>query len=37
VNVWIDAQLSPALAAWMAERFGVVAHSAQRMGLRDVW
>ena len=33
--LWIDAQLSPALAPWLAERFGVQAYSAQRLGHRD--
>lgn len=34
-TIWIDAQLSPALAPWIAERFGVEAFSAARLGFRD--
>lgn len=33
--LWIDAQLSPALAPWIAERFGVTAYSLKYLGLRD--
>lgn len=33
--VWIDAQLSPALASWLAENFEVSAYSARFLGLRD--
>ena len=32
---WIDAQLSPALARWMSETFGVTAHAVRDLGLRD--
>jgi predicted nuclease of predicted toxin-antitoxin system len=35
VILWIDAQLSPALAPWLAERFHVEAVSVARLGLRD--
>jgi predicted nuclease of predicted toxin-antitoxin system len=35
VIVWIDAQLSPALAPWMAERFGVEVYSLKFLGYRD--
>jgi predicted nuclease of predicted toxin-antitoxin system len=35
VIVWIDAHLSPALAPWMAERFGVEAYSLKFLGYRD--
>ncbi len=31
--VWVDAQLSPALAPWLAEEFGVEAFSARYLGL----
>ena len=34
-GVWIDAQLSPALAPWIEDKFGVRAASASRLGLRD--
>jgi predicted nuclease of predicted toxin-antitoxin system len=30
---WIDAQLSPALAPWLSEEFGVEAFSARHLGL----
>ncbi|HYW07158.1 MAG TPA: DUF5615 family PIN-like protein [Longimicrobium sp.] len=33
--VWVDAQLSPALAPWMAEELGVDAYSVKYLGLRD--
>jgi predicted nuclease of predicted toxin-antitoxin system len=32
---WIDAQLSPALATWLAATFGIEAYSARFLGLRD--
>jgi predicted nuclease of predicted toxin-antitoxin system len=35
VIVWVDAQLSPALAPWLGERFGVEAFSVQVLGYRD--
>jgi len=35
VIVWLDAQLSPAIAPWLRERFSVDALSLQRLGLRD--
>ncbi|MEM1128451.1 MAG: hypothetical protein AAGI71_17530 [Bacteroidota bacterium] len=36
MTLWIDAQLSPALAAWITSEFaGIDAHSARRLGLRD--
>ena len=31
--IWIDAQLSPALAPWLAEEFGIQAFSARHLGL----
>lgn len=33
--VWIDAQLSPALAPWLSEEFGVEARAVRELGLRD--
>ena len=33
--VWIDAQLSPALAPWLGTTFEVEAYSARYLGLRD--
>ena len=35
VILWIDAQLSPALARWMSETFSVTAHAVRDLGLRD--
>ena len=35
VEVWIDAQLSPALAPWIEVELGVRARSVSRLGLRD--
>ncbi len=32
---WVDAQLPPALAAWLQEKFGVQAVSLKALGLRD--
>lgn len=31
--VWVDAQLSPKLATWIAETFSVEAHSVRDLGL----
>ncbi|MDP9349721.1 MAG: DUF5615 family PIN-like protein [Gemmatimonadota bacterium] len=33
--LWIDAQLSPALAPWIADEFGIEAYSVKHLGLRD--
>ena len=33
--VWIDAQLSPFLAPWLEQRFGIEAHAVRDIGLRD--
>ncbi len=33
--IWVDAQLSPALAPWLAEHFRVDAYSVKYLGLRD--
>ena len=33
--VWLDAQLSPALAAWLRMRFGLEAVGVRDLGLRD--
>jgi predicted nuclease of predicted toxin-antitoxin system len=35
VIVWVDAQLSPSLAPWLAERFAVEAFSVGQLGYRD--
>jgi len=34
VILWIDAQLSPALAPWLSDIFGVTAHAVRDFGLR---
>ena len=33
--IWIDAQLSPSLAKWIADTFGVSAQALRDLGLRD--
>ena len=33
MTVWIDAQLSPALASWLADQFGVEAYSLKDLNL----
>jgi predicted nuclease of predicted toxin-antitoxin system len=33
--LWIDAQLSPALARWISETFGVAAQAVRDLGLRE--
>ena len=33
--LWIDAQLSPALARWLSDTFGVTAHAVRDLGLRE--
>lgn len=33
--IWLDAQLSPALAPWIQSTFGVEAHALRDLGLRD--
>jgi len=35
VTIWIDAQLSPALALWIVQTFGVSALALRDVGLRD--
>jgi predicted nuclease of predicted toxin-antitoxin system len=35
LNVWIDAQISPALADWMSAQFGVEARALRDLGLRN--
>jgi predicted nuclease of predicted toxin-antitoxin system len=32
--IWVDAQLSPALAPWLTETFGLEAYSARFLGLQ---
>ena len=33
--LWVDAQLSPALAPWITQQFGIEAYSAKSLGYRD--
>lgn len=35
MKFWVDAQLPPALAAWLSARYGVEAISLRDLGLRD--
>lgn len=35
MKFWVDAQLPPALAAWLSQRHGVEALSLRDIGLRD--
>jgi len=35
MKLWIDAQLSPALAPWLHEQFAVESFSVRQVGLRD--
>jgi predicted nuclease of predicted toxin-antitoxin system len=35
VILWIDAQLSPALASWIRETFGLEAQAVRDVGLRN--
>jgi predicted nuclease of predicted toxin-antitoxin system len=36
MKIWVDAQLSPSIAAWINQHFsGLEAHSVRQLGLRD--
>ena len=35
MSIWIDAQLSPSMAEWIRDRFGVEAHAVRELALRD--
>ena len=35
MKIWIDAQLSPALALWIVQTFGISAVALRDIGLRD--
>jgi predicted nuclease of predicted toxin-antitoxin system len=35
VKLWLDAQLSPRLARWIVEQFGIDASPLRELGLRD--
>ena len=36
MNLWVGAQLSPALAAWVSDRFGIEAKHVAELGLLHV-
>jgi predicted nuclease of predicted toxin-antitoxin system len=33
--IWLDAQLSPSVAAWIRATFGIECHAVRDLGLRD--
>ena len=35
MTVWVDAQLSPRIARWLAVTFGIKAKPVREVGLRD--
>jgi predicted nuclease of predicted toxin-antitoxin system len=35
MNIWLDAQLSPAMAAWISAEFGVSVVAVRDLGLRE--
>ena len=35
MTIWLDAQLSPAIATWITATFGIEAHAVRDLGLRD--
>ena len=35
MTIWVDAQLSPEIAPWIANKFGVTAVALRDIGLRD--
>jgi predicted nuclease of predicted toxin-antitoxin system len=35
MTIWVDAHLSPAISAWIANTFGVAAVALRDLGLRD--
>jgi predicted nuclease of predicted toxin-antitoxin system len=35
VKIWIDAHISPGIAAWIKETFGIEANSLRSLGLRE--
>jgi predicted nuclease of predicted toxin-antitoxin system len=35
MDIWIDAQLSPAIAVWLTENFAVTARPVRDLGLRE--
>jgi predicted nuclease of predicted toxin-antitoxin system len=35
MSIWIDAQLSPAIAAWLTNNFALTAYAVRDLGLRE--
>lgn len=35
MKIWIDAQLSPSIAPWIATHFGIEANALRDLGLRE--
>lgn len=35
MTLWLDAQISPAMAVWLRMRFGLDVHAVRDLGLRD--
>ena len=35
MTIWVDAHLSPAIAAWITSTFGIEAIALRDLGLRD--
>lgn len=35
MTIWVDAQMSPAIAAWISSNFGVSAVAIRDLGWRD--
>jgi len=35
MKIWVDAQMSPAIAAWIRGEFAVEAEAVRDLGLRD--
>ena len=35
MTIWLDAQLSPAVAAWIMSTCGIEAHAVRDLGLRE--
>lgn len=33
--IWVDAQLSPAVASWITATFGIMTHAVRDIGFRD--
>jgi predicted nuclease of predicted toxin-antitoxin system len=35
MTIWVDAQLSPAIANWITDHFGIASHALRELSLRD--